>query len=59
MVAARSGRMISVNYDDIISSIDWNRVLIQAEGLHRYLHPGNMKELCGSCIQSVLLRQTD
>lgn len=60
MIAARSPRLIAgFRYEEIIESIDWNRVLIQAVGHHLKVHPGSMDALCGSCIQSVLLRREE
>lgn len=61
MVAAREPRSMSVNYDDIIRAIDWNRVLLQAVGLHRKMHieKKHHGNTCGECIKSVLLRKEE
>lgn len=57
MVAARTPRQLAgFNYERLINSVDWNRVLIQAQGRHLSEHNGNGETTCGWCIQSVLLR---
>lgn len=57
MVAARTPRQLAgFNFDQLIRSIDWHRVLLQAQGLHLVEHHGNGDNACGWCVQSVLLR---
>lgn len=63
MVAAREGRDFigrlgepTFQYEVIINLIDWNRVLIQAYGLHAKNHGTEPNPICGSCIRDVLLR---
>lgn len=59
MIAARTPRaMIGFRYEEVIKAIDWNRVLLQARGLHSKEHADNM-DTCGHCIQSVLLRKDE
>lgn len=60
MVAAKTPRMIAgFRYEDLIHSIDWARVLLQAQGRHLREHAGSGENTCGYCIQSVLLRSGD
>lgn len=60
MVAARTPRMIAgFQYEDLICSIDWSRVLLQAQGRHLSEHRGDGENTCGWCIRSVLLRSND
>lgn len=68
MVAARVGRGFfnlgeETRYEDVINSIDWNRVLIQARAEHRRVHTPftytDTMTVCGECIQSVLLRKEE
>lgn len=55
MFAPREARALSANYDEIILSIDWQRVLLEARGLHlRRQH--SPFDVCGPCVQDVLLR---
>lgn len=58
MIAARDARALSINYDRIIHSIDWNRVLLQARGQHSKTHADQF-DTCGYCLQEVLLRQDE
>lgn len=58
MVASREPRAtlgLGV-YERLIESIDWNRVVLQAEGLHDQLGHRFRDIVCGECIKSVLLR---
>lgn len=68
MVAAREGRSIfnlgqDVRYEDVIVSIDWNRILIQARAEHNRVHSPfpnvDIMSVCGECIQTVLLRKEE
>jgi hypothetical protein len=60
MIAARTARDIApIDYEDIIRAVDWNRVLVEARGLHfTMMHAGyDGTNTCGTCIQTVLLRK--
>jgi len=61
LVAARRPRELAgyFNYDRIIKAIDWNRVLLQAQAEHIRNHSPNDINVCGSCIESVLLRDRE
>lgn len=62
MVAARRPReMVGLRFDRLIEVIDWNRVLIQAQGRHLLVHlasddVGDLR-VCGECIKYVLLME--
>lgn len=67
MVAARNPMSLfdlgGFRYEDIIESIDWNRVLIEANGLHLRRGLDNPTHsthsnstTCGICLRDVLLR---
>ena len=62
MVVARKPRaMLGLGrFDLLVEVIDWNRVLIQAEGRHMLVHNrdgvGN-RLVCGDCIKYVLLME--
>lgn len=71
MVAARNPMSLfdmssGIRYEDIVESIDWNRILIEANGLHlrrgldnptHYVQSGSTT--CGVCLRDVLLRTDD
>lgn len=60
MVAGRSARALyRWDYDDIINRIDWNRVLIEAAGLHAKNDPTDLNAVCGACIRFILLNTED
>lgn len=58
MVVSRSPRMQvgHFNYERLIESVDWNRVVIQAMAEHAKNHYDRGYPVCGECIKSVLLR---
>lgn len=68
MIAARSGRDIlgAYDYQRTIMALDWNRILIEARGLH-LAHSnssthGNGEDVCGTCgtcLRNVLLAKED
>jgi hypothetical protein len=60
-IAARDPRgmfgLPDIRYEDVINIIDWNRVLIQAQGLHAKAHQhSDFRAVCGKCIKTILLR---
>lgn len=61
MVAAREPRALLGlgKYEQVIESIDWNRVVLQAEGLHEKLGHRFRDSVCGECIKAVLLREDE
>lgn len=59
MVAARSPRMLLgfTRWEEVVRSVDWNRVMVEARGMHlRSLHSPDT-DACGECISSVLLNR--
>lgn len=43
-------------WSDIVQGMDWNRILLEAQGLHMIAKHAN-GDVCGNCLMSVLLRQ--
>ena len=74
VVANRDARqmceeLLTVRYEDVINAIDWNRVLLQAAGIHLsectlqiYIDDERLKpkfSVCPSCVRQVLLRSDE
>jgi hypothetical protein len=64
MIAARTGRQIlGFDYDRFVMSMDWNRVLIEAQGMHLREHMGDSPLVpmptCGTCLRNVLLMEEE
>jgi hypothetical protein len=70
MVASRDARDLLGTrvYNDIIKAIDWNRVLLEAQGRHllhftpeqsEAIKADDLHPLCGECIRDVLLLEED
>ena len=65
MVVAREGRWAGrlgrggLSWSSAVMALDWNRVLLEARGLHMVDHGGDSESVCGLCVRNVLLMEDD
>jgi hypothetical protein len=49
--------ILDYKIDDYVMSLDWNRILLQAQGQHLRVHEGTGENTCGTCLRSIMLRK--